>query len=49
MSSGSFKSVTYKLFVYKSYIFKIYIYEQDLALNNLQRLIGHKTQPIKAA
>ena len=23
------------------------IYSEDLALNNLQRLIGHKTQPTK--
>ena len=40
MSFGSFKIVTNKLFVYKSYI-----YTQDMALNNLQGLICHKTQP----
>ena len=44
MSSGLFKNnVTYKLFAYKSYM--IYIYQDDLALNNLQGLIWHKTQP----
>ena len=43
MSSGLFKNVTYKLFVDKSYIVDIYMYEQNLALNNLQRLIYHKT------
>ena len=31
--------------VYKSYICLKYAYEQDLALNNLQLLIYHKTQP----
>ena len=45
MGSGSFKKATYKQFVYKSYI--LYMYKQDLALNNLQRLICYKTQPIK--
>ena len=30
-------------YVYKSYL--IYMYKLDLALNNLQRLICHKTQP----
>ena len=30
--------------VYKSYIYLIYMYKEDLALNNLQRLICHKTQ-----
>ena len=29
----------------KSYIFNIYIYEEDLALNNLQWLVCHKTKP----
>ena len=39
MNSGSFKNnVIYKLFIYKSYI-----YNQDLAKNDLQRLICHKT------
>ena len=42
MSSDSFKNnVTYKLFVYKSYK----MFKQDLALNNSQGLICHKTQP----
>ena len=31
--------------VYKSYIYLIYMYEQDMALNNLQWLICHKTEP----
>ena len=44
MSSGSLKNVIYKLFTYKSYQFKICMYQQDLALNNLQGLIWHKTQ-----
>ena len=26
----------------------IYVYKQDLALNNPQRLIGHKIQPTKS-
>ena len=38
MSSGLFKNVTDKLFTYKSY-------KQDLALNNQQGMICHKTQP----
>ena len=38
MSSGSLKNFTYKLNAYKSY-------KQDLALNNPQELISHKTQP----
>ena len=29
----------------KSYISNIFMYKEDLALNNLQRLICHKTQP----
>ena len=39
-NSGSFKKC-----VYKSYIYLIYMYKLDLALNNLQLLICHKTQP----
>ena len=31
--------------VYKSYIYLIYMYKEDLALNNLQWLICHKTKP----
>ena len=27
------------------YIYLIYMYRQDLALNNLEWLIGHKTKP----
>ena len=48
MNSYSFKNnVTYKLFIYKSYIYIIYIEMNNkyLALNNLQGLICHKTQP----
>ena len=38
MSSGFFENnTTYKLFF-------MYMYKQDLALNNLQGLICHKTQ-----
>ena len=33
--------------VYKSYIPLIYMYKENLALNNLQWLICHKTQPNK--
>ena len=29
----------------KSYIYLTYMYEEDLALNNLQWLIYHETQP----
>ena len=36
MSFGSFKNVTNKLYIYISDI------KQDLALNNLQRLMCHK-------
>ena len=34
-------------YIHKSYLvyIYIYIYEEDLALNNLQWLICHKTQP----
>ena len=35
--------LTYKLFIYKSYMLDMY--KEDLALNNLQWLICHKTQP----
>ena len=39
LSSGSFKNAIYKLCIYNSYM-----YEEDLALDNLQGLICHKTQ-----
>ena len=42
MSCVSFKNVIYKISVYKSYIYK-----EDLALNNQQCLICHKTQSNK--
>ena len=29
----------------RNHIYLIYIYKEDLALNNQQRLICHKTQP----
>ena len=32
----------YKLYINKSYKSHIYVYKQDLALNNLQRLICYK-------
>ena len=32
-------------YIYKSHIYLIYMYKQDMALNNLQMLIFHKTQP----
>ena len=38
MMPDLFKNLNYKLFAYKSYM-----YEQDLALNNSQGLICHKT------
>ena len=31
--------------VHKSYIYLIYLYKEDLALNDLQWLICHKTKP----
>ena len=44
MSSGLFKMLN-KNYVFINHIFDMNIYKQDLALNNLQRLICHKTQP----
>ena len=42
MCSDSFKNdYNFKQFIYKSYI---YVYKQDLASNNPQGLIYHKTQ-----
>ena len=43
MSSGSFKNIINKMCWQNMYL--IYMYKQDLALNNLQQLICHKTQP----
>ena len=43
MSSGPFKNVIYKTCL--EIIYLIYIYKKDLALNNLQWLICHKTKP----
>ena len=40
MSTGCFKNVILKLNTYKSYVICI---RMDLALNNLQELICHKT------
>ena len=44
MNSGSFKRVIYKMCLQITYIYLIYMYKEDLALNNLQWLICHKTQ-----
>ena len=43
MSSGSFKTDMPKLCL--QIISLIYMYKEDLALNNLQCLICHKSQP----
>ena len=43
MSTGSFKGVIYKMCL--EIIYLIYIYKKDLAINNLQLLICHKTKP----
>ena len=43
MSLGSFKNVINKMCL--QIIYLIYMYKEDLALNNLQWLICHKTQP----
>ena len=42
MSSGLFQNVIYKICL--EIIYLIYMYKKDLALNNLQWLIYHKTQ-----
>ena len=42
MSSGSFKTVIFKMCL--EIIYLIYIYKEDLALNNLQWLTCHKTK-----
>ena len=36
---------SFKNFIYKLYLQFIYMYKENLALNNLQWLICHKTQP----
>ena len=43
MQSVSFENVMYK--TYLEIIYLIYLYKKDLALNYLQWLICHKTQP----
>ena len=43
MSSGSFQNDINKMCL--ELIYLIYMYEKDLALNNLQNLICHKTKP----
>ena len=43
MKSGSFKNVIYKM--YLKIIYLIYMYKMDLASNNQQWVIWHKTQP----
>ena len=45
MSLVCLKIVTYKLFI-TNHIYFIFMHKHDLALNNLQELICHKTQPI---
>ena len=42
-SSGSFKNLIYKM--YLQIIYLVYMYKEDLALNNQQLLICHKTKP----
>ena len=42
MSSSTFRDVIYKTCF--EIIYLIYMYKEDLALNNLQWLIGHKTK-----
>ena len=42
VSSGSFKNVINKMYLW--ILCWIYMYKEDLALNNLQRLICHKTK-----
>ena len=43
MNPGLFEKVIYKMC--SQIIYLIYMYKEDLALNNLQWLICHKTQP----
>ena len=45
MSSGSLKNVCYKL--YNEIIYLMYMYKKDLALNDQQCLIYHKTKANK--
>ena len=46
MSSDSFEYVIHKLRlqITYNYVCLIYMYKENLALNNLQRFIYHKTQ-----
>ena len=43
MRSGTFNNVIYKMCLEIKYL--IYMYKKDLALNNQQLLICHKTKP----
>ena len=43
MSPGLFKNVIYKM--YLDIIYLIYMYKEELASNNIQWLICHKTKP----
>ena len=43
MSTGSFENVTGRMCL--EIIYLIYMHKEDLALNNQQELIGHKTNP----
>ena len=42
---ASLKNVIYKMCLEILYLIYIYMYKEELALNNLQWLICHKTQP----
>ena len=35
----------FKNFIYNICVYLIYVYKENLVLNNLQKLICHKTQP----
>ena len=43
--SNTWNNLTLLTYVYKSCIFNIHVNKPDLALNNLQWLICHKTKP----
>ena len=43
MNFGLFKNIYFQN-VFTNYIYLIYMYKEDLALNNLQWLICHKTK-----
>ena len=48
MNTGSFKNhITYRLVICKLYTHDISMYKKDLAVNNPQGLICHRTQSAK--